>query len=226
MVLHAPVERLPVPVVREAELPDAPLVAQAPAPVRGAVLQEAVLEGLPAAHADGVEQVVVDVVRPQELQRLPEHRLAAVERLLLRREVGELRREDVVLAVVAARPQRRAKPLLRFAAAVRRRGVEVVDAVLEQVLDLAVHEFLVDVRRRIAVLDPAVGVSAVHRRQAHRAVAEQGDGSTLVRLEMRGHAAPYLLPAIFPKIDCMPAGSSGCMSTRSRCFTMCSVPCL
>ena len=175
VALDAPLERLGVAVVGEAEAADAALCAQLGAPVQGAVFEVAPGERLEAAVANGVEEVVVDVVRLEELERVLEHLLAGRERILLGREVRELRRDDVVLAGVAARLQGLAERGLRLAAAVGGRGVEVGHAAVEEHLDLAVEKFLVDVRRRVAVLDPAVRVPAVHRRQAHRAVAEQRD---------------------------------------------------
>ena len=172
-MVEAPFEDLRVAVEGESQVADALLLAQLQAPVERAVLEVALREGLEPAVADGVEEVVVDVIGLEVFQRPLEHLLALVERILLRREVGELRRHDVVAARVAARLERAPEACLGVAAAVRRRGVEVVDAVVEHVLDLRVEELLVDPRLGVAVLRPAVGVAAVDRRQAHRAVAEQ-----------------------------------------------------
>ena len=120
-----------------------------------------------------MKEVVVDVIRPQALQRVLEHLLALVEWILLRREVREFRRDKIVAARIAAPRKGLAHASFRFAPAVRRGCVEVVDTVVEQILDLFVQHLLVDAGAGVAGLYPVVRVSAVNRRQAHRAVAEQ-----------------------------------------------------
>ena len=177
VALEAPLEHLGVAVEGEAEVADALLLAQFHAPVERAVLEVALREGLEPAVADGVEEVVVDVVGLEELQRLLEHLPALVERILLRREVGELRRHDVVASRIAACRERPTEARLGPAHAVGRRGVEVVDPAVEHELHLRIEEFLVDGGVRGAWNRLAAGaagrVEPVGRRQAHRAVAEQ-----------------------------------------------------
>ena len=161
--------------VGEAKVADATLSAQLGAPVDGTVLEIALREGLETAVADRVEKIVVNVVRLQEAQRRLEHLLAFLKRILLGCEIGQLGRNHVVLARGAAGLQGRAETRLRFASAIGRRRVEVIDTMLEHVLDLRVHLVLVDARLRITLLHPGVGMPTVHGRQTHRTIAKQRD---------------------------------------------------
>ena len=161
--------------VGEAKVADATLSAQLGAPVDGTVLEIALREGLETAAADRVEKIVVNVVRLQEAQRRLEHLLAFLKRILLGCEIGQLGRNHVVLARGAAGLQGRAETRLRFASAIGRRRVEVIDTMLEHVLDLRVHLVLVDARLRITLLHPGVGMPTVHGRQTHRTIAKQRD---------------------------------------------------
>ena len=194
VVVETPLERLGIAVVREAEVADVLLLAQFHAPVECAVVEVALRERLEAAVADGVQKVVVDVVRAEKPQRSLEHLFARLQWILLRREVGELGGDDVVTARVAVCGQRLAEAPLGLASTVRRRRVEVVHAVVEHVLDLSVQEFLVDSTLRGSG-NPLVGVSAIDGRKPHRAVAEEGCLASACR-ESRCHAniIPYIAP--------------------------------
>ena len=154
VVVETPLERLGIAVEREAEIADALLFAQFHAPVECAVFEVALGESLKTAVPDRVQKIVVDVVRAEKPQRVLEHLLARLQRILLRREIGELRRDDVVAARVAACREGTTEPFLGLAPAVGGRRVEVRHAVVEQILDLRVEHFLVDAGGRVAGLDP------------------------------------------------------------------------
>ena len=182
MALHEPFPRPLVAVEGEAEIPYAASVALPHAELDRAVLHVALLERAEAAHPHCVEQIVVDYVRPQELPGLLVHLLRLLDRMLRGREVGELRRDLVAFAGMAR--ERVAGDALRFPAAVGGRGVEVVYAVLERVVDLRVHLIAVDGGARSAVV--GVGVAAVNGRQAHHPEAEQRH-LLAVRVAAQGH---------------------------------------
>ena len=139
VVLDAPLERLRVSVERKSKVANLALFAQLKAPVRRTVRDVALRERVEAAVAYRVQEVEVDVVSPQELQRVREHLLGLFKRILPGREVGELRRDEEIIPVVSALRQGLAKPPFGLSAAVGRRRVEVVDAAVKQHLHLPVH---------------------------------------------------------------------------------------
>ena len=117
-----------------------------------------------------MQQIEVDVVCAQRLERVLEHRLAFLDRILLRRKVGELRRDEVAAARMAR--QRLAHHALRLAATVGGRSVEIVYSMLQRKIDMLVDGLLVD-RGGRDTLGPSVGVLAVLCRQTHRAIAQE-----------------------------------------------------
>ena len=183
VMLDAPLERLRVAVEREAEVADASGGAFLQKPIYRPVLDVALGERLESAVADGVEKIEVDVVGPECLERVLKHRLAFLDRILLRREVGELRRDKVAAARMAR--QRLAHHALGLAATVGGGRVEVVYAMFQREIYMLVHGLLVDCGGRYA-LGPGVGVLAVFRRQTHRAVAQERNPVPL-QVFARGH---------------------------------------
>ena len=170
VVVEQVVEHAHVAVVGETEVADAAFLALLHQEVEHAVVDESSAQGIESAAADAVQQVVVDVVGLQALQRLvvePFRLLQAPEALVLVRHLGG--HEDF-LAVVPA--QGLAHQFLGASAHVHRRRVEIVDTVLDGIIDHAVHLLLVV-------------------RQAHHAEAQQRDLFTRSVLHTVGHSARY-----------------------------------
>ena len=131
VVCQSPVIDCHVAVEGEAEVADASCFALLHEPVEQAVVEVALMHRPHASAADAVQQEVVDVVGLQVLQAALEHGLAFFEVVLRGREVGELGGDEVVAAFVSACFEGDAEALLALPAAVGRRRVEVVDAVVE-----------------------------------------------------------------------------------------------
>ena len=161
LVVHGQhlVEYLFIAVERESEVADAACLALLHQEVHHAIVHVAGVEFVHAATYC-VQQVVVDVVDLQVLHRFPVHLDAGLAALRRRVEVGELRGHEIFLTLVAT--QRNARTGLRLALTVDGRRVEIVHAVLDGVVHLAVNHLLV-----VVVL--VFGL----RRQAHHAIAQQ-----------------------------------------------------
>ena len=161
-----------VAVEREPQVADAPGLAFLEQEIEHTVVDEAAVEHLHrvlAAAADRMEQVEVDVVGVQEAQGRLVHFPGRLMRPRLGVEVGEFRGDEPLFTGMLR--ERVAKHLLALATAVGRRRVEVVHSVFDAVVDLALHEGQVD--GGVGTAAEVVGVAAVHRGVAHRAIAEQ-----------------------------------------------------
>ena len=117
------------------------------------------------AQAHGVEQVVVDVVDLEVLERVVKHLHRVVEVEVL--EVAHLGGHIVVAALVLG--QGLAQGGLALALAVGWRGVEVVHTVLDGIVHLLLHHLLVDDAGATLTLARV----RVEGGQAHHAVAQQ-----------------------------------------------------
>ena len=162
---HHVVEALLVAVEGEAEVADAPRLALLDEEVHDAAVLEAALVVFQVA--DGVQQVVVDVVGLEDLQRAAVHPHAVVE--AAGAEHRQFGGEQPLLARVAV--ERLRGGALAVAAQIDGGGVEVVDAVCEGEVHQAVDFLLVDVVAAVLALD---------RRPAHAAVAEGADAREIL----------------------------------------------
>ena len=118
-----------------------------------------VLHGL----ADGVQQVIVDVVCLQVDERLAVHGHRTLAAWIS--EVGELGGDVVGVPGVAFEGY--AGGVLGEAAQICRGGVEIVDTVLDGVIHQCVYHFLVNLL--------VLSLGSFFHRPAHAAVTEQGD---------------------------------------------------
>ena len=172
--LHEIVELMPRAMEGKTEVADASGSLFAPQEVDHAVLDIALLEGLPAAAADGMQQIVVEVVGPELLERVPVHLDRGFRGLVP--EVGEFRGDIVGLARMAA--QGDAGGHLRLALEVGRRRIEIVDTVGDGIVDHLVDGLLVD---------DLLAILPRHHRPAHAAESDQGDPVTVCRMGTVNH---------------------------------------
>ena len=185
VVCEGPVEDGDVAMEREAEVADAACFTLFHEPVEQSVVEVALMDRPHASAADAVQEQIVDVVGLQELQAALEHGLALLEVVLRGREVGELRGDEIVAALVSAGLQGDAQALLALSAAIGRRCVEVVDAVVEGKLAEAVYLFLVQGVAADVLL--CAGTAVLHGRQAHPSIAQQTDLVALLGVGAIGH---------------------------------------
>ena len=178
--LHEPFPRALVAVVGEAEVPYPPGVPFAQAELYRPVVHVAALERLEAPHADRVQEIVVYHLGAEEFAGLLVHLPALLDRVLRRREVGELGGDPVRLARMAG--ERPAGNVLRLSPAVCGGRVEVVDAMLQRIIHLGEHLVGVYRRGRSAL----IGIGSVNGGQPHHAVSEQGY-AVAVRILAHGH---------------------------------------
>ena len=136
------VEHLFLTMKREAQVANATCLAFGHEEFEHAVVHIALAELLHAA-TNGVEQVVVDIVYLQLLERVVVHLHGTFARSVA--EVGQLGGYEVFLALVAT--QGDACAALRESATVDGRCVEIVDAVLQGIVCLTVDHFLVKLFR-------------------------------------------------------------------------------
>ena len=162
---HHVVEALLVAVEGETEVADAARLALLHEEVHDAAVLEAVLEIL--AVTDGVQQVVVDVVGLEDLQRAAVHLHAVLEGGWP--EHGQLGGQEPLLAGIAV--QRLGRGPFAVAAQVDRGGVEIVDAMFDGEVHQAVDFLLVDMVLTVLALD---------HRPAHAAVAQGADALIIV----------------------------------------------
>ena len=128
------VESLDVAVIGEAEVADAPCFALLHQKIEQIVVDEALHEGgKPLADAYDVQQIVVDVVGLQFHKRIAIHFHRGVEHLLRRqpfaRHAMVRHLGGYIIGVAGVALQRDSGCLFRQSAAIRRSGVEIVDAV-------------------------------------------------------------------------------------------------
>ena len=185
MHLHQVVEDLAVAVEGEAQVAYLALLALFQEPVEHSVIDEALVEGLDAGNAvagagDGVQQIIIDIVHLQP----PEGLVVHIHRHLLgerRIGVGQLGGKEIFAAVVPLEGDCRS--LLRLAAQILGRCVEVVDAVLDGVVHQAV-DLLLD--------DDVLAVFVLGGGPSHTSVTEDGD-LVAVGTDAVGHFARGLL---------------------------------
>ena len=182
------VEHGDVAVVGESEVANASGLALFGQIVEHSIVDIALAEGFHSAAADAVEQVEVDVIDLQLLERIFIHLDAALARLRFGREVRELRGHEVFAALVAAQGDARA--VFRHSLTIGRAGVEIVHTVFDGVIDQSVHHFLVDGFLAFA------GGLAGDGRQSHHAVAQERHFAR-VRYFAIGHLAHGRLHLIF-----------------------------
>ena len=168
LVVHGQhvVEELLRAVERPSEVPDPSGGAFALKELQHAVVDETRLEGLKTLSAERVEQVVVDVVDLQLLERLAVEGQRILARIV--REVRHLGGDEVAVAGVALEGD--ARRAFGKALEVDRSRIEVVDAVGQRIVDQLVDRLLID---RVAVRR-----GGFEQRPAHAAVAEQRDTVT------------------------------------------------
>ena len=163
-------ESLFVSVEREAEFADVAQPAFLHQEIHHPVVAEAAVEG--GFVGQRVQQVVVNVVRAEILQRVPVH----LDRQFVgrnRADVRQLGGDEIAVARIAL--QGFSGRGLALPLQVHGGGVEVVDSAGDRQVDHLVHLFLVD--------DLAAFGVAGHR-PAHAAVAQQAD-----TVDMGGHLA-------------------------------------
>ena len=128
-----------------------------------------------------MEQVVVEVIRPQVLEGVLIHLHAGIVQFLAAKPspveavVGHLRGNVIRVARMAAESD--ARGFFRQPLTIRWRGVEIVYAVLQRIVHQPVYLFLVH------HLPLAIGIR--HHRPAHTSVAEQRH--TVARQRPVGH---------------------------------------
>ena len=136
------VEDLHFTMIGEAEVADAPCGAFLHEVVEDAVVHVSGVECIHASSADGMQQVIVDIVYLQLAHGIVVHLDTCLAGLRLGREVRELRGNVVFTALVAAEGDTRTA--FRESAAVGRAGVEVVHAVFDGVVNLPIDHLLVE----------------------------------------------------------------------------------
>ena len=151
------VEHRFLPVEREAEVADAASLTLLHQEVHHAVVHVASIELVHTA-ADGVQQVVVQIVHLQFFHRVVVHLNSLLTAPVVAVEVRQLRGHKVLRALMAAQGDARAA--FRLSLTIDGAGVEVVHAVFDGIVHLTIDHLLVKL------------VFIVHlRRQAHHAIA-------------------------------------------------------
>ena len=146
-----------LPVERETEVADAASLTLLHQEVHHTVVHIASIELVHTA-ADGVQQVIVQIVHLQLLHRVAVHLNRLLTAPVVAVEVRQLRGHEVLRALVTAQGDARAT--LRLSLTVDGAGIEVVHAVLDSIVNLTVDHLLVEL------------IIVVHlRRQAHHTVA-------------------------------------------------------
>ena len=163
LVVHGKhfVEHVHRTVERESEIADAPCFTLLNQEFYHSILDITLAECLYASVADGMQQVIVDIVRLQVLERLAVHSYRILARIV--GEVRQFRGQIIRLSRITA--QRYAGGFLRPSLNIHRRCVEIVHAVLYRVIHQSVH--------RVLIYNVAVAVGRRHCRPAHASVAEQ-----------------------------------------------------
>ena len=149
-------------VEREAQVADAarlPLLVQE---LHHPVLHVALAEGFHAAAADGVQEIVVEVVRLELHKGVLIHFYGRLRSLIV--EVGELGGNIILLPGMTAEGNTRR--LLALSLQVCGGGVKVIDAMFNGIIHHLVHGLLVN-------FTPAFGIA--YHGPAHAAEAQQGD---------------------------------------------------
>ena len=179
---------------REAEVADAAFLLLFYEPVGETVVYEAALAdfqtaeilvrfGVATATTGAVQQEVVDIVGLQFLQGVLEHRLRRFQRPLVAAEIREFGGYEILVARIAL--EGNAGAALAEAAAVDRTGIEIIDAVLEGVVYLAVDHLLVE-----GTCHWIVGSTLRKLGQTHHTVAEEGYDIAGVGVDAGGHRIP------------------------------------
>lgn len=176
------VENPYVAMVREPEVAYAPGLALGEQEFEDSVVDVARPELLhSAAHTDAVQEHVVDVVRPQLFEGVAIYAYRRLPAPRGGRKIGELCRDKIFFARVAAEGYSRGA--LALAAAVRGRCVKIVDAAGYRAVNELVDRVLVDFAGALA------RGSAVERRPAHATEPEQRNLLARLRIFAHGHFA-------------------------------------
>ena len=185
--------------IGEAEVADAPGFALLHQKIEQIIVDKALHEsGKPLADAYDVQQIVVDVVGLQFHKRIAIHFHRGVEQLLRRqpfaRHAMVRHLGGYIIGVAGVALQRDSGCLFRQSAAIRRSGVEIVDAVLYCVVNEVVDSLLVDDFAVVALfcgpshtaisenrhLLPGFGVGAIgHLVGRHLALSREATGDAV-----------------------------------------------
>ncbi len=188
------VEHLDIAMVGEAEILDASSLAFSQHEVEHAVVQIARRETLHASLPYGMEQIIVDVIHTQFLERVAIHldRLLAAPRLLT--EVRQLGGNEIFVARVATEGYSRT--VFRHSLTVGRRRVEIVDAMLDGIVHKTIDHLLVDGVVTLASDGFAAGV-----RQSHHSKPKERHLITRLGIGAESHFAFRRFHLLFIIID-------------------------
>ena len=205
------VEHLLLAMKRETEVADAAGLSLLHEEVHHAVVHITRVELLHSA-ANGVQQVVVDIVHLQLLHGVAVHLDGLLALMVLGIEVRELRGYEVLRALVAA--QRDTRAAFRLSLTVDGTGVDIVQSVLQGVVNLTVNHLLVELLVIIGL-----------RRQTHHAVAQQRHLLLGLRVHAVGHLTHRRLHLVFVFLGGLATGLVGLLATcqrGSRCHRPCA----
>ena len=167
IMLDEPVKDLDIAVIGESQVTDSPSLALLEQEVEHTVIQKARTEVLHTLATHTMEQIVIDVVNLQLLERVVIHLLRLLQRPVLLAIVRHLGGDIVAVARVPA--QRHPDNSLVLAASINGRSVKVVHAMRQGVVHQLVDQFLVVAR------------------QSHHAEAQQRDALARAVLDTVGH---------------------------------------
>ena len=168
------VQRLLVAMERESQLADGPFLPLLEQEIHHPVFNITHLESAISATADGMQEVVVDIIRLQLLERVAVHPQGSFARGVL--EIGQLGGPEEILSRMPVEGDGGSP--LRLTAQVSGRSVEVIDTVVDRIIHQLVHFFLVD---------NVFPVGTGFLRPAHAAVAQQGNLVSVARIDAVFH---------------------------------------
>ena len=159
-----------------------------------------------------MQQIVVEIVHLQLLQRIMIHFLGLIRCPVVAIKIGEFRGNEVFAALMAAEGD--ARTTLRLTLTIHGRRIEIVHAMFDGIVNLLVDHILIEL------------IAIVHlRRQPHHAITQNRHFLLCLGVLAIGHLAYGRLHLVLIFLCCLTPGFIATLATCQRsscCYCSCS----